>query len=129
VLRQVLYDDMYDEDYQETELESGKCLGPDVCGDDAKQGSSSTPSPSSQPPNPAEPRNLRKLLRANDADTAAEAAGISSSKFAQVAEVNAKDSADGKGYDPEFGEGPYGETLCDAPPHKSFNYYGYVVLP
>ncbi|WIA19231.1 hypothetical protein OEZ85_003870 [Tetradesmus obliquus] len=42
-------------------------------------------------------------------------------------EVNAKDTLDGAGYDPEWGEGPYGETLCDAPPFRAFNYYGLVV--
>jgi hypothetical protein len=116
----VLYDDMYDEDYQEPELDSGKCLGPDVCGDSTKQGSSS----STQPPIPQEPHNLRKLLRADDTNAAAAVASTTSSVFKEVTEVNAKDSADGKGYDAQFGEGPFGETLCDAPPHRSFNYYG-----
>lgn len=124
---QVLYDDMYDEDYQEPELESGQCLGPDVCGTAAQQGSTNTAAP---PPTPQEPRNFRRrLMHSNNADTAtatatAATASAASSSFKEVTEVNIKDTSDGKGFDPQFGEGPLGETLCDAPPHRSFNYYG-----
>lgn len=42
-------------------------------------------------------------------------------------EVNGKDTLDGSGYDPVWGEGPYGESLCDAPPFRAFNYYGIIV--
>jgi hypothetical protein len=137
----VLYDDMYDQDYVEPELEQGSCLGGDVCEAPEAQWSGAG---SGQPPVPAEPRSLRRLQwkhqdrqqRQPQQQAAAASSGSGSSdstygnKRGQAgssqprAEVNAFDSADGKGYDPAWGVGPYGETLCDAPPFRAFGYYG-----
>ncbi|KAF6253242.1 hypothetical protein COO60DRAFT_437682 [Scenedesmus sp. NREL 46B-D3] len=215
-----VYDDYYDQDYQEPQLESGDCLGSDVCGQSATataaSGSSSTggrrrsllaptpadallpaaPAPSGAAAAAVAPAEAVSGTTANtaaasaadgsstdggssddeeegqggdtdtdsadnntpesDADedqesTETEADGDSSESDSGAGdtsaaaseesdseedgdapgsistEVNAKDTLDGSGYDPAWGEGPYGETLCDAPPFRAFNYYGLVV--
>jgi hypothetical protein len=118
MLLQDIYDDDYDDDYVQPQLDPGMCL----------------------------PSNLCKTFNANDfncrpplpvsSDTeeetpASDVIGNGDSKDNgpddETPELNAFDSADGMSYDPLWGEGPQGETLCDAPPFKAFNYYGMVV--
>lgn len=103
-----------DADYEMPELDAGPCLGADVCDAGGV----------APPPIPAEPQGTsgRRLLRAAEAERRA-----TTSAAPAPTEVNPPDAADGRSYDPAWGEGPYGETLCDAPPHRSFNYYGTLV--
>jgi hypothetical protein len=116
---QAAYDDFYDADYEEPELESGACLSADVCGSRSTgRRKLHSIAEADTPPVPLEPHHTRSLLRVRHAKRR----GMSVPNV--TTEVNPRDSADGQSYDPAFGEGPYGESLCDAPPHRSFNHYG-----
>jgi len=126
------YDDYYDSEYEEPSFEAGACLGSDVCG----SGSSGRPTnggrrlssaapPATSPPatNLTPVRSPKAVASAPDTDQYDK----NIKRVANTTEANARDTADGTGYDPAWGEGPFGETLCDAPPGKAFNYYGMIV--
>ncbi len=65
---------------------------------------------------------------AKEDEKEAEAEGPADMRTEMASETNLPDTADGKGYDPDYGEGPFGESLCDARPGRSFNYFGCALL-